>query len=111
MVYQRCSRCSKFSTKKKLVNEHQKANGIDECTLCLSCAKTLYTGFVGLVCSVVGYMTAQQGGKHGNFCFTHSPLECSVVGCTTSPIGGASETFARGILLSSARLSVARLLP
>ena len=93
MGYQRCSRCSKFATKKKLVNEHQKANGIDECTLCLSCAKTLYTGFVGLVCLFAGCMTAQQGGAYGNFCKSHSPLECSFVGCTTSPKGGLYGNF------------------
>ena len=95
MVQQCCSRCTKFARQKKLVNEHQKANGIDECTLCLSCAKELYVGFVGLVCSVVGCMTAPRGGAFGKFCKRHTPLECSVVGCTTAPEGGAFGKFCK----------------
>ena len=89
----RCSRCTKFAHQKKLVNEHQKANGIDECTLCLSCAKKLYVGFVGLVCSFAGCMTAPQGGKHGPFCKRHSPLECEHADCTTAQEGGAFGRF------------------
>ena len=89
----RCSRCTKFARQKKLVNEHQKANGIDECTLCLSCAKKLYVGFVGLVFSFAGCMTAPQGGKHGPFCKRHSPLECEHADCTTAQEGGAFGRF------------------
>ena len=93
MVQQCCSRCTKFAHQKKLVNEHQKANGIDECTLCLSCAKTLYVGFVGLVCLFAGCMTAPRGGAFGPFCVRHTPLECEHADCTTPPQGGAFGKF------------------
>ena len=91
----RCTgdRCSKFAHQKKLVNQHQKAKGIDERTLCVSCAKTLYTGFVGLVCLFAGCMTAQQGGKRGKFCTRHSTLECLFANCTTTPKGGEHGLF------------------
>ena len=97
MGYQRCkgTDCTKFARQKKLVNQHQKGLGIDLLTLCTPCAQTLYTGFVGLVCSFAGCMTAPQGGKHGPFCKRHSPLECEHADCTTAPQGGAFGPFCK----------------
>ena len=95
MGYQRCkgTDCTKFATKKKLVNQHQKGLGIDLLTLCVPCARVRYTGFVGPVCSHTGCMTAPQGGAFGMFCKSHSLLECSFADCTTAPQGGAFGNF------------------
>ena len=85
--------CTKFARQKKLVNQYQKAKGIDLLTLCNPCAKVRYRDYVGPVCSHAGCMTAPQGGAFGNFCTSHSPLECSFDGCTTSPRGGKHGSF------------------
>ena len=74
MVFQRCkgTDCTKFATKKKLVNQYQKAKGIDLLTLCTPCAKDLYPDYVGLECERADCTTAQEGGAFGRFCFKHS---------------------------------------
>ena len=95
MGFQRCkgTDCTKFATKKKLVNQYQKAKGIDLLTLCNPCAKVRYRDYVGPVCSFADCTTAPQGGAFGNFCTSHSPLKCSFDGCTTSPQGGKHGSF------------------
>ena len=93
MGHQRCTGCTKFAKQKTLVNQHQKAKGIEERTLCVPCAKELYDDFVGLVCSHANCTTAPQGGKHGPFCVRHSPLECEHANCTTAPQGGEHGPF------------------
>ena len=91
----RCTgdRCSKFAHQKKLVNQHQKAKGIEERTLCVPCAKELYDDFVGLQCEHANCTTAPRGGEYGPFCARHSTLECSHANCTTAPQGGAYGKF------------------
>ena len=95
MGYQRCqgTDCTKFAKQKKLVNQHQKAKGIDLLTLCTPCAKDLYPDYVGLECERADCTTAPQGGKHGPFCKRHSPLECEHADCTTAQEGGAFGRF------------------
>jgi hypothetical protein len=97
MGYQRCqgTDCTKFAKQKKLVNQHQKAKGIDLLTLCTPCAKDLYPDYVGLECERADCTTAPQGGKHGKFCKRHSPLECERADCTTAQEGGAFGKFCR----------------
>jgi len=103
--------CSKFVHQKKLVNQYQIAHGIDECILCVVCAKKLYDGFVGLVCLIADCMIAPQGGEYGPYCSRHSSLECSHADCTTAPQGGEYGPFCKNILVSSAHMPIARLLP
>jgi hypothetical protein len=93
MGHQRCSGCTKFAKQKKLVNEHQKAKGIEKHTLCTPCAKKLYPDFVGLVCEHANCTTAPQGGAFGPFCVRHTPTECEHADCTTAPQGGAHGKF------------------
>ena len=95
MGYQRCqgTDCTKFAKQKKLVNQHQKAKGIDLLTLCTPCAKDLYPDYVGLECERADCTTAQEGGAFGKFCRRHTPLECEHADCTTAPLGGAFGKF------------------